>query len=172
MRPGPARCESVCHGLPVCVHSPQTCAIIWSMRERPGSYTKARNVVILLHSAAFSFTIGAIQLGDPGAPGAVPHWTVHEAPDPGKPLCGFTLADGLSTTTVYRATADLGAYNHGAMMDHHFGNFFLTWKNAPRDEDSPGQRILYSQSADGVNWTRTDGRNGTAMLLAFSVRLL
>ena len=39
------------------------------------------------------------------------------------------------------------------------GGFFLSWKNAPRDEDSPGQRVLYSQSADGRAWTRTDGTN-------------
>eukprot|EP01043_Picozoa_sp_COSAG02_P087855 COSAG02_NODE_25061_length_670_cov_0.499124_1_plen_172_part_00 len=149
----------------------QTCAIIWSMRLNDSEVTLRSTQ--RSHAAALrSFIIGAIQLGNPGAPGDVPHWTVHDAPDPGKPLCGFTLADGLSTTTVYRATADLGAYNHGAMMDYHFGNFFLTWKNAPRDEDSPGQRILYSQSADGVDWTRTDGRNGTAMLLTLSVRLL
>eukprot|EP01045_Picozoa_sp_COSAG04_P014258 COSAG04_NODE_1056_length_8541_cov_4.364369_4_plen_112_part_00 len=93
-------------------------------------------------------------------PPAAPHWAVQGAPAAGQPLCGFPLAEGLSTTTVYRATPGLGAYNHGAMMDYHFGNLFLAWKNSPRDEDSPGQRILYSQSPNGVTWTKTDGRNG------------
>jgi hypothetical protein len=45
------------------------------------------------------------------------------------------------------------------MIDYHDGNLFLTWKNAPRDEDSPGQRVLFASSADGATWTRTDGSN-------------
>ena len=48
-------------------------------------------------------------------------------------------------------------YNHAAMMDWHNGSMFLTWKNSPVDEDTPGQRVLYSQSHDGVAWTPTDG---------------
>jgi hypothetical protein len=32
-----------------------------------------------------------------------------------------------------------------------------SWKNSPQDEDQPGQRIMYSQSLDGVSWTPTDG---------------
>jgi hypothetical protein len=40
-----------------------------------------------------------------------------------------------------------------AMMDYYNGTLQLMWKNAPRDEDEPGQRILYSQSADGAVWT-------------------
>ena len=98
-------------------------------------------------------------------PPAAPHWAVQGAPAAGQPLCGFPLAAGLSTTTVLRATAELGAYNHGAMMDYHFGNLFLAWKNSPRDEDSPGQRILFAQSATGVTWTKTDGRNGARLTL-------
>jgi hypothetical protein len=45
------------------------------------------------------------------------------------------------------------------MFDFHNGTFLLTWKNSPVDEDTPGQRILYSQSADGAQWTVTDGHN-------------
>jgi hypothetical protein len=37
--------------------------------------------------------------------------------------------------------------------------FLVTWKNSPRDEDQPGQRVLYSQSLDGVSWTKSDGSN-------------
>jgi hypothetical protein len=91
--------------------------------------------------------------------GPRPHWAVHGAPNKSKALCGFTMAAGLVTTTVYRATEAIGMYNHAAMMDYHEGNFLLTWKNSPRDEDTPGQRILFSQSADGVVWTATDGTN-------------
>ena len=74
-------------------------------------------------------------------------------------MCGFELADH-HAAVVYHATAAIGAYNHAAMLDYSVaGGFFLSWKNAPRDEDSPGQRVLYSQSADGRAWTRTDGTN-------------
>ena len=33
------------------------------------------------------------------------------------------------------------------------GGFFLMWKNGQTDEDSNGQRFLYSRSVDAVNWT-------------------
>eukprot|EP00008_Paramoeba_atlantica_P013319 CAMPEP_0201482680 /NCGR_PEP_ID=MMETSP0151_2-20130828/6942_1 /ASSEMBLY_ACC=CAM_ASM_000257 /TAXON_ID=200890 /ORGANISM="Paramoeba atlantica, Strain 621/1 / CCAP 1560/9" /LENGTH=361 /DNA_ID=CAMNT_0047865479 /DNA_START=346 /DNA_END=1428 /DNA_ORIENTATION=- len=35
------------------------------------------------------------------------------------------------------------------------GMWLATWKNSPKDEDEPGQRILYSQSVDGEKWTGT-----------------
>ena len=33
------------------------------------------------------------------------------------------------------------------------GGFIITWKNGMTDEDSNGQRLLYSRSANAVNWT-------------------
>ena len=40
------------------------------------------------------------------------------------------------------------------MIDEHEGRLFAWWKNSPKDEDQPGeQRIMSSQSADGVSWT-------------------
>jgi hypothetical protein len=78
-----------------------------------------------------------------------PRWAVKGAPRLGAPLCGFTAARH-EATVVYRATAEIGAYNHAAMLDYNLvGGFFLSWKNCQRDEDSPGQRILFAQSADG-----------------------
>jgi hypothetical protein len=88
-----------------------------------------------------------------------PHWSVRGAPDAQKALCGFRMANSTETTVVYRGTRALGAYNHAAMIDFHGGNFMLTWKNSPLNEDSPGQRVLYSFSSDGKTWTRTDGTN-------------
>jgi len=38
------------------------------------------------------------------------------------------------------------------MLDEHRGTLFAWWKNSPVDEDQPGQRILYSQSNDGISW--------------------
>lgn len=46
------------------------------------------------------------------------------------------------------------------MFGFYDGQFLATWKNSPTDEDQPGQRIMYAQSTDGVNWTATDdGQN-------------
>jgi hypothetical protein len=87
---------------------------------------------------------------------------VKGAPTEGKAFCGFKMLaekDGITHAEVYHATKESGAYNHGAMIDWHDGNLLLTWKNSPIDEDSPGQRILFSQSFDGANWTKTDGKN-------------
>jgi hypothetical protein len=69
------------------------------------------------------------------------------------------MAAGIETTVVYRATKALGGYNHAAMLDYHNSSLFLSWKNSPRDEDSPGQRIMHAASTDGRTWTRTDGTN-------------
>jgi hypothetical protein len=45
------------------------------------------------------------------------------------------------------------------MIDFFNGSFIAYWKNSPVDEDQPGQRVLWSSSADGQNWTPTDGQN-------------
>jgi hypothetical protein len=92
-----------------------------------------------------------------------PTWKVPNAPNIKKEHCGFHLLPNdnktMKAVEVYHASKEIGAYNHAVMMDFHDGNFLLTWKNSPLDEDSPGQRILYSQSIDGQNWTTTDGNN-------------
>lgn len=47
-----------------------------------------------------------------------------------------------------------GWYNHAAMLYYHNGTITVSWKNAPETEDTPGQRVLYSQSSDGVQWSK------------------
>jgi hypothetical protein len=47
-----------------------------------------------------------------------------------------------------------GRYNHAAMIMNHQGVITVSWKNAPLEEDTPGQRVLFSQSADGETWTK------------------
>eukprot|EP01116_Phalansterium_solitarium_P000090 TRINITY_DN10058_c0_g1_i2.p1 TRINITY_DN10058_c0_g1~~TRINITY_DN10058_c0_g1_i2.p1 ORF type:complete len:419 (-),score=100.75 TRINITY_DN10058_c0_g1_i2:31-1287(-) len=94
----------------------------------------------------------------PAARSQLPSWTAPQ-PNASLPLGGFTPVPNTTYVRVYNATPEIGTYNHAAMLDFHNGTFLLTWKNSPRDEDSPGQRVLYSQSVDGVNWTPTDGKN-------------
>jgi hypothetical protein len=93
----------------------------------------------------------------------LPRWTAARG-DPAKPLGGWPRVSGASAALVYRATSDIGSYNHAAMLTYggEAGDapfFTLSWKNSPKDEDEPGQRILYSQSANGSVWTPTDGTN-------------
>ena len=45
------------------------------------------------------------------------------------------------------------------MLTYHDGQFLASWKNSPVDEDQPGQRVLFSQSKDGVTWSGTNGSN-------------
>lgn len=79
--------------------------------------------------------------------------------DPLLPHGGVPLAKNVSYACLYRATLALGTYNMAPMIDFHAGQFLAYWKNAPRDEDQPGQRVLFSQSLDGITWTPTDGKN-------------
>jgi hypothetical protein len=93
----------------------------------------------------------------------LPKWSAPKG-DPKKPIGGWGKVPNATAAMVYNATPALGTYNHAAMIM--FGSeagdtprFLLTWKNSPKDEDQPGQRVLYSQSLDGVAWTPTDGTN-------------
>ena len=45
-------------------------------------------------------------------------------------------------------------YNHAAMIAYFNHTFVLSWKNAPLEEDTAGQRVLYSTSADGKAWSK------------------
>lgn len=79
--------------------------------------------------------------------------------DPLVPYGGASLAANVKLTSLYRAVPAIGTYNMAPMLDFHDGQFLASWKNSPLNEDQPGQRILWSQSLDGVNWTATDGNN-------------
>lgn len=88
----------------------------------------------------------------------LPSWSAPQ-PNPKLPLGGYKpIADAVNIE-VFHADSVIGSYNHAGMLSYHQGWFLLAWKNSLRDEDSPGQRILYSQSDDGLHWTKTDGNN-------------
>lgn len=83
----------------------------------------------------------------------LPHWSA-PAFDAAAPLAGIALLPNASHTAVFMGSPELGDYNHGAMLHYSEGVIHLTWKNGVGDlsEDAPGQRVRYSQSADGVSW--------------------
>lgn len=92
------------------------------------------------------------------APPPLPAWTGPFL-DPLTPHGGQPFAANVTHTCLYRATPDIGTYNMAPMLTYHDGQFLASWKNSPVDEDQPGQRVLFSQSKDGVTWSGTNGSN-------------
>ena len=46
--------------------------------------------------------------------------------------------------SVYRAGPAVGTYNHGPRIVEHEGRLFISWYAGQRDEDAPGERVLYA----------------------------
>jgi hypothetical protein len=79
-------------------------------------------------------------------------------PDHSKPLGGFEIIPGATNVELcHGEPGPLGTYNHASMIDYHNDTFFVAWKNGPLSEDKSGQRILFTQSIDGITWTKVDG---------------
>ena len=60
---------------------------------------------------------------------------------------GLRVAQGSSLAKLYNATPEMGVYSHGAMLGFHSGYFLASWKNGPMNEDTPGQRVLWSYAS-------------------------
>ncbi len=60
---------------------------------------------------------------------------------------------GTETVTVYRASGDDYGYNHHAQIARHDGRFYAGWSAGWVNEDSPGQVVRVSTSADGREWS-------------------
>ena len=60
----------------------------------------------------------------------------------------------LETVNVYRASEEMGTYSHHQHILWHEDVLYATWSNHKRDEDAPGQRVLFALSMDGGDtWT-------------------
>lgn len=75
------------------------------------------------------------------------------------------------TFTVYGYNADR-KFNHGAYINYFNGKFYAFWQQGYIAEDCCGQRIVYSTSVDGANWTSAQDliamkkdSNGNEMLI-------
>lgn len=53
----------------------------------------------------------------------------------GEPFGGAKTVDNTTYTKIYHATPEVGTYNHAAMITYFDGQFLVTWKNSPVDED-------------------------------------
>ena len=85
-------------------------------------------------------------------PSLLPSWTAARC-DSALPLGGFPRLPGVIHTRLYNGSLSTGAYSHAPMLAHDGVRLFASWKNTHEDEDAPGERILFSQSVDGLHWT-------------------
>tara|TARA_B110000208_G_scaffold69034_1_gene89153 strand:- start:1166 stop:2254 length:1089 start_codon:yes stop_codon:yes gene_type:complete len=90
----------------------------------------------------------------PGVGPPPPRWTA-PMPNASRPLGGYSAAAGAQHIEVHHGVPASGTYNHAAMIswDPAANLFIIAWKNGVEDEDKEGQRIMYSQSSDGLHWT-------------------
>lgn len=89
---------------------------------------------------------------DPPPPALVPAWATAEC-NSSLPLGGYARLPGAVHTQLFNGSLSIGSYNHAPMLGYDGVRLFAAWKNDLEDEDSPGERILYSQSADGAAWS-------------------
>ncbi len=84
----------------------------------------------------------------------VPAWTA--PPCLGHaPLGGYARrspAPARAHTQIYNGSLEHGSYSHGPMLGYDGARLFAAWKNDLEDEDSPGERVAYAQSSDGLTW--------------------
>ena len=97
-----------------------------------------------------------LALRDASGSTALPSWTAPQ-PNASAPLGGYErLERDFLANVAYADEEDLGTYNHNVMFSYDvgFGGFFIYWKNGLLEEDSNGQRVMFSSSADGQAWSK------------------
>ena len=55
--------------------------------------------------------------------------------------------------SLYRATAESYRFCHHPNLALFRGRMYVMWSNGVKDEDAPGQRVLYCHSDDGRHWS-------------------
>ena len=85
------------------------------------------------------------------AAGDLPRWTAPPFHGTGTvgPVAayGLRVAQGSRAAKLYNATLETGVYSHAPMLGLHGGYFLASWKNGPTNEDTPGQRVLWSYAS-------------------------
>lgn len=87
----------------------------------------------------------------PPPPDLLPQWSM-PACNASLPLGGYPRLPGAKHTQLFNGSLTIGAYNHAPMIGFDGARLFAAWKNDHEDEDSPGERVLFAQSEDGVHW--------------------
>lgn len=74
-------------------------------------------------------------------------------PDPKKKNSGYQQIPGVKHAVIYKGNWENGGYNHHSNLTMYKGTLYASWSNQAYGEDCPGQRVLFSTSKDGLNWT-------------------
>ncbi len=73
-------------------------------------------------------------------------------------------------TMIYVANSEIGTYSHHASLTYFGGKFYVMWSCGKVNEDDNGQRVLMSDSTDGVHFSEPkplfDSMEGNAVLTA------
>jgi hypothetical protein len=89
--------------------------------------------------------------------------------DSGAPGLGLETVPG-EQVTIWRGAEESHRFSHHPNLVVWRGALHLIWSNGLVHEDSPGQRILYSRSDDGLEWstprTLADDRDGEGICVA------
>ncbi|PAW78009.1 MAG: hypothetical protein B9S32_08975 [Verrucomicrobia bacterium Tous-C9LFEB] len=75
-------------------------------------------------------------------------------PQSGIEGAGFPILKQARHALIFKDAVEAGGYNHHSQLFYCLGVFYAAWSNHPKGEDAAGQRVLFSQSKDGVNWTK------------------
>ena len=89
--------------------------------------------------------------------------------DSGAPGLGLETVPG-EQVTIWRGAEESHRFSHHPNLVVWGGALHLIWSNGRVHEDSPGQRIQYSRSDDGLEWstprTLADDRDGDGICVA------
>lgn len=130
----------------------------------------AINVIVIVAVAAGLLSAGEDEEARPAANSHPPFSATADLFDSGNET---TL--GLQTVTgqhrlLYRASETGDKFCHHPNLALFKNELYCMWSNGRVDEDAPGQRILYSRSPDGADWTEpvmlTDDRDGEGICVA------
>eukprot|EP00943_MAST-04B_sp_MAST-4B-sp1_P000068 g68.t1 len=78
-------------------------------------------------------------------------------PDPSKPLGGYSQAKKIfPPINIAYANQEIGKYNHNVMINYDINlGFYIYWKNGLLEEDSNGQRVLFSATKNVKHFFKT-----------------
>lgn len=74
-------------------------------------------------------------------------------PIDGEEAAGYSVMEDVEHFELFHATPESGVYCHHPHITFHDGTYYAAWSNHRDGEDGPGQRILFSLSADGRDWS-------------------
>lgn len=67
---------------------------------------------------------------------------------------GLEFAKDLETFTIFSPDSTENKYNHGVVLYPFKGMLYAQWQSSVKDEDAPDTQVLFSRSANGIDWEK------------------